>query len=208
MIIYNKKDIDIICDKLKNNSAVFAMKTDTVYGLMCNAYDKKAVDKIYQIKNRDRKKALGIFVDKKIIENGDINKIVDIEKFNYDLFYDLANKYSPGAITFILNKNINNKYLNYLSLNNKIGIRVPDNNILLEIIERVDFPLAQTSLNFSGETVVKTFNEVQDKFSNKIDFFVKSEFDDIDNNDISSTIIEINKIDYKIIRKGSIDFND
>ncbi len=206
--IYTIKDIDEICRLIKNNSAVFGMRTDTVYGMICSAYDKKAIDRIYNIKNRDKNKPLGLFVDKKILYNDEIKNIVDIEKFDYDLFYHLADKYWPGAITFILDKNINNQYLKHISDNDKIALRAPDNKIILDIIKKIDIPLAQTSLNLSGDREVTTFDELVEKFGGKLDFAIKCADDDCVNDNISSTILEIDKLDYKIIRKGKIEIND
>lgn len=206
--IYTIKDIDEICRLIKNNSAVFGMRTDTVYGMICSAYDKKAIDKIYNIKNRDKNKPLGLFVDKKILYNDEIKNIVDIEKFDYDLFYHLADKYWPGAITFIVDKNLKNQYLRYVSDNYKIALRAPDNKIILDIINKIDIPLAQTSLNISGDKEVTTFDELVEKFGDKLDFVIKCEEDCCVNDNISSTILEIDKSDYKIIRKGLIDIND
>lgn len=206
--IYTIKDIDEICRLIKNNSAVFGMRTDTVYGMICSAYDKKAIDRIYNIKNRDKNKPLGLFVDKKILYNDEIKNIVDVNKFDYDLFYQLADKYWPGAITFILDKNINNQYLKHISDNDKIALRVPDNKIISDIINRIDIPLTQTSLNLSGDREVTTFDEMVKKFGDKLDFVIKSEEDVFVNDNISSTILEIDKSDYKIIRKGKIEIND
>lgn len=204
--VYTIKDIDEICDLVKNKSAVFGMKTDTVYGIMCSAYDKKAIDKIYEIKNRDKNKPLGIFVNKNILYNDNIKNIIDIDKFDYELFLNMANKYWEGAVTFILPKNKNNQCLNYLSNNDKIGLRAPNTKIIIDIINNINTPLAQTSLNISGEKAVESFDELIEKFSDKLDFAIKIEDDKYDN--IPSSIIEITESDYKIIRKGNIIIND
>lgn len=204
--VYTIKDIDEICDLVKNKSAVFGMKTDTVYGIMCSAYDKKAIDKIYEIKNRDKNKPLGIFVNKNILYKDNIKNIINIDKFDYELFLNMANKYWEGAVTFILPKNKNNQCLNYLSDNDKIGLRAPNTKIIIDIINNINTPLAQTSLNISGEKEVESFDELIEKFSDKLDFAIKIEDDKYDN--IPSSIIEITESDYKIIRKGNIIIND
>ena len=54
--------MDLVVKTLKEEGKVVALKTDTVYGLVCNALDKKAVEKIYEIKKRESKKPLSIFV--------------------------------------------------------------------------------------------------------------------------------------------------
>lgn len=153
--IYSIKDIDKICDLIKNNSAVFGGRTDTLFSIICSAYDKKAIDKIYNIRKRDKNKPLGIFVDKKILYNDDLKNTVDTDKFNYEIFFNLTDKYWPGAVTFIFDKNENNQYLNYVTDNNKIGLRAPDYKIIINIINKINIPLAQTSLNLSGEKGVK-----------------------------------------------------
>ena len=92
-------DLDIVIKTLKEDGKVVAIKTDTVYGLVCNAFDKSATDKIYHIKNRESRKPLSIFV-KSIDE---VKKYVD--EANLTSFVKrIMEKYWPGALTIIFKK--------------------------------------------------------------------------------------------------------
>ena len=155
-----------IVDILKTEGKVVAIKTDTVYGLICNAYDKKAVDKIYDLKSREKKKPLSIFV-KSI---SDIEKYVSSDNLTKRNI-SIMEKYWPGALTIIFKKK--DDTLSHLTEGkNSIGIRIPDDKLLLEILAMCDFPLAQTSCNISGEEPYENADKIRDRFGDSIDLIV------------------------------------
>ena len=82
-------------------------------------------------------------------------------------------------------------------------IRIPDDKILLSILDKIDFPLAQTSCNMSNEKELKNSDEIYEKFGDKIDLIIASE-NDLDNK--PSTIVSIVDNDIKILRQGSVIF--
>lgn len=188
-------EIDEIVKKLKTAEQVVAIKTDTVYGLICNSYDEKACKKIYKIKNREDKKPLSIFV--KNVE--EVKKYVDSSVLSEKL-RNLMNKYWPGALTIILKKK-DNVFNDITCGFNTIGIRIPDDKDLLEILNKVDFPLAQTSCNVSGEPEYKSAKEIKDKLGDKIDLIVDG--GEIKES-IPSTVIEVKDHKIKVIRQGAI----
>ena len=201
--IYTKNDLVEIVNRIKNEDVVFAMKTDTVYGLM-SPINKKSVDRIYEIKKRDNKKALGIFINYEKY-NQHIKSLIDKNKTDINQFDNLANKYWPGALTMIVNIVENTDY-HILSQNNKLGIRVPKNELLLYILSNIDIGLAQTSCNISGEREVENYDELIEKFSDKIDFIVKTDDENMSN--ISSTIVDLSDNSFNILRQGNIIIND
>ena len=87
-------DIDYIVDILKNDGVIL-IPTDTVYGLMCDATNVKAVDKIYQMKNRDYSKPMLILVSSKDMLKKYCKDINAVEE-------ELIDKYFPGELTIIL----------------------------------------------------------------------------------------------------------
>ena len=201
--IYTKNDLEEIVYRLKNDNVVFAMKTDTVYGLIC-PINQKSIDRIYDIKNRDIKKPLGVFVNYDIYKQNIIN-IIDKNKTNISKFKNLADNYWPGALTILINILDNNNY-KILANNNKLGIRVPKVKFLLDILSYIDIGLAQTSCNISGEPEVDNMSELIDKFSKKIDFIIENDDENISNT--SSTIIDLTDNNFNILRQGNVVIND
>ena len=190
----NNINVDDIVSLLKNKSFVMAIPTDTVYALCCNALDKNAVEKIYSLKNRDKDKPISLF----------IKNIDELSKYIAQDISDstkaLLNKHWPGALTVVFKKK--NDAFDYLTSNkDSIGIRIPDDRLLNEILNKIDFPLAQTSCNMSNEKELKSADEIYEKFGDKIDLIIATE-KDLDNK--PSTIISIVDDSINIIRQGNI----
>lgn len=187
--------MDLVVKTLKEEGKVVALKTDTVYGLVCNALDKKAVEKIYEIKKRESKKPLSIFV-KNIDE---VEKYVDSSNLT-SYTKRLMGKYWPGALTIIFKKK--DGTLNHLSPNSDgIGIRIPNDKDLKYILDNIDFPLAQTSCNISGEKEYKNAFEIKEKLGKEIDLIVDG--GEITNN-IPSTVLSLECNEPIILRDGAL----
>ena len=189
-------DIDLIIKTLNEEGKVIAIKTDTVYGLICNAFDQKAIDKIYDIKKRERKKPLSIFI-KNIDE---LDKFVERRNLSKEIF-DILNKYWPGALTVIFKKK-NDTFDYFLNGLDTIGIRIPNDETLLNILNQINFPLAETSCNISNEKEYKTAEEIRDKLGDKLDLIVDG--GDVNNN-IPSTIVSVVNNEIITLRHGEID---
>lgn len=188
-------DLDIVIKTLKEDGKVVAIKTDTVYGLVCNAFDKSATDKIYHIKNRESRKPLSIFV-KSIDE---VKKYVD--EANLTSFVKrIMEKYWPGALTIIFKKK-GDIFDNITQGISSIGIRIPNDKNLLSILENIDFPLAQTSCNISGEKEYKNANEIRMKLGDSIDLIVDG--GEVKCN-VPSTILSVECNEPIILRDGAI----
>lgn len=216
--IVNIKDIntDDIVNMLHKKSFVMAIPTDTVYALCCNANDESAVAKIYSLKKREIEKPLSLFI-KNIneLEKYVATNIIDVVakhcepvlKFHRGEVLpsplhltELLDKHWPGALTVIFKKK-DNKYKYLTSGKDTIGIRIPNNKLLLDILNNIDFPLAQTSCNMSHEKELKNVTEIYDKFKDNIDLIIDS------GNDIvgkASTIISVDNGNIKILREGDI----
>ena len=197
--ILNEKNIDFIVEELKNKKT-FALMTDTVAGVICSFNEEDAIKKIYKLKKRDIKKPIGIFPKGKTIHEI-INYIDDITIIDDKIKNDILDiyKYWPGALTIIYK--LKNK-INYL-YNSKetLGIRVPNDFFLLKLLSKVDFNIAQTSLNLSTEEPCKNIEEIIDKFGKKVDYIIKTNNKNIG---LSSTIVDATGDRIKIIRQGSV----
>ena len=189
-------DIDLIIKTLNEEGKVIAIKTDTVYGLICNAFDQKAIDKIYDIKKRERKKPLSIFI-KNIDE---LDKYVVRDSLSKNTL-DILNKYWPGALTVIFKKK-NDTFDYFLNGLDTIGIRIPNDETLLNILNQINFPLAETSCNISNEKEYKNAEEIRDKLGDKLDLIVDG--GDVNDN-IPSTIVSVVNNEIITLRHGEID---
>ena len=158
--------------KVLQNGGLVIYPTDTVYGLGCNALNKKAVAKIKKLKGRDSKKPLSIIVPSKkwISEHCVVDK-------------KLVSKYLPGKYTLIVKKK-NKKFLNHVSESETIGIRIPKHSFV-ELIQKSGVPFITTSVNLSGEKPAINVDKIDKKIMNKVDVII----DDGIKNGKPSTIV-------------------
>ena len=164
--------------------------TDTVYGIGCNPFDKKAVEKVYSIKSRDKSKPFPILTHS-------LETAEKIAKFD-ERSRELAKQFWPGPLT-ILVELTDQDLQKSLDLTDKIALRVPKHNCTLELLKKCQF-LVGTSANKSGHSSFVDPDKCQNNIEGH-DVFVDGGWIDSDS---ESTIIEIVNNKIKIIRKGAI----
>ena len=149
--------------KIKNiitaleNGAVLVLPTDTVYGFVCDATNKKAVEKIYKIKERAKNKYLPLFVK-------NIKMAEDLSVINNESKKIIVKKW-PGKFTFVLNKK---SKIKMFGVDKKtVALRVPKYKLLNSLLNKIRIPLAQTSANISGQLATTKINEVIKYFEGK-----------------------------------------
>ena len=189
-LIINNTDnnIKLIIDTLNKEGSVIAINTDTVYGLVSNASDIVAINKIYEIKNRKQNKPLGMFI--KSIEL--LDKYVYIDN---DIINNLKNNIGK-SISYIFRIK-DNKYRFLNNNDDTISIRIPNDAYLKKILNNVDFPLAQTSCNFSNEPIYTNVNDINKNMGKHLSLIVNGGI----GNNVSSTIIDVTN-NYKVLRQG------
>ena len=164
--------------------------TDTVYGVGAIATDVEACKKIYQMKQRSDKKPLPLLCS-------DIEQIKEYVEEIDEAVESLMRKYWPGALTIIFKKKENvGKHLS----ENTIAFRMPNSRIALSIINKFS-PLATTSVNMSGEAEINNIDEIEEKFSDWIDYIVT---DEAYLSNIPSTVMDATGIFPVILREGKI----
>jgi len=156
------KKIERVVEILKSGG-VLVYPTDTIYGLGCDIFNKSAVEKIYKLKGRDRKKPLSIICS-------DIKEAAKYAIIQ-DYAYRLMKKTLPGPYTFVL-KARSEIPKTFLPKNRTVGIRIPKNQICLEIAKKLENPIITTSLNISGQKVMTSPNELSKELANKIDIII------------------------------------
>ena len=188
-----KTELEIIKEKLYN-SEVIAFPTETVMGLGVIYDDKKAYEKLNQIKRRPEDKPYTLML-------GNVN---DIYKYAYVTARDeiIINSFMPGPITILLNsKNVPGFVTHNTGV---IGIRVPAHDEVREMINFVNKPLLVPSANRSGEKPLSTYKQVIEVFGDELGYVVKMD----SFNEKPSTIIDLTGKDIKIIREGSITLDE
>ena len=187
-IKYTKMDTKQIIDRLLQGG-ILAFPTDTVFGLAC-IMDKDAIKKVYEAKGRSFDKPLPMMCNGKRMIDGVALINEDAEK--------LIDKYMPGAITIIFKKK--DHVEDYIT-NGKdtIGIRVPNDEWILNLIDEIHMPLLVTSANISGDDSLLKWEDVYACMDGKIDGFVCEDA----RGDLASTIVDCSR-EIKILREGPI----
>lgn len=190
MKVYKKEEIEKVKDDLLKGEIV-AFGTDTVFGLACVYDDLKAIEKVYAAKNREAKKALPMMC-------GNKEMIKEVAIVNEDAL-KIMDKFMPGAITIIYKKKpVISDYVT--SGLDTIGIRIPNDEWIIDLINRVNKPLLVTSANISSEPSLSKWNEVKEKLEGRIDGIVMGDA----KGEVSSTIVDCSKDEIKILRQGPI----
>lgn len=195
---YNQ-DPDIInkASSILKNGGIGIFPTDTVYGIGCNALDITGLEKLYKLKERNFNKPISILVSNPNMINKFVKNINNIER-------KLIENFWPGALTIIFNKSEIVPKLLTAGLDT-IGIRMPNNKIAIELIDKLGGPIAASSANISGEIPATNINNaLKNSFNNKIDFII----DDGETYNIPSTIVRVENDEIRILREGSITKND
>ena len=177
--------------EILTRGGVGVIPTDTVYGLCTNALNREGVKRIYRIKRRDIKKPLVLFVKDK----------GEIEKFGVvnDVAKKLIDNFIPGPITIVLKRKEGTPKISLKDIDT-IGIRIPDEEFVINLLKSLDFPLVTTSANISSRPTPKDTSSLKEFFSGIVDFIV----DGGERSGSPSTVVSIIGDEVKILREGRI----
>ncbi|MDZ5253149.1 L-threonylcarbamoyladenylate synthase [Clostridium sp. LIBA-8841] len=179
--------------KIIKSGGIGAFPTETVYGLGANALDGEAVKKIFEAKGRPQDNPLIIHIAKK----EDIDKYVaEVPKFAEELI----EKYWPGPLTIILKKKDIVSDITSAGLDT-VGVRMPDNDIALKLIELSGVPIAAPSANISGRPSPTDIERCEEDLNGRVDFIVGSEKSKIG---VESTIVDATGEHLCVLRPGGI----
>ncbi len=189
---YSKEDIKITVEALGNGEIVI-LPTDTVYGIAADAFNDEAIKKIYKLKNREFSNPCNILVSNINMIRSAVKEISKEEE-------RIIKKFFPGALTIIFDKNKN--ISDVITANKKtVGIRIPDNKFLIEVINEFGRPIVATSLNLAGKESMVNLDNLSNDFKEKADLIVD---EGNTKGGIASTIIKINSGKVEILREGPI----
>ncbi|MGL4990016.1 MAG: L-threonylcarbamoyladenylate synthase [Sarcina sp.] len=178
--------------KIIIESGIVAFPTETVYGLGANALDEKAVLKIFEAKGRPQDNPLIVHVASKDISN----YVTEVPK----VATELIDKFWPGPLTLILKKKDIIPKRTSAGLDS-IGLRMPSDEIALELIRRSGKPIAAPSANISGRPSPTDMNRCIEDLDGKVDYILGGNRSFVG---VESTIVDLTVNPPCILRPGGI----
>ena len=187
-----KKVVEVL-----RNGGLVIYPTDTVYGLGCDITNSRALEKLAKIKGIKLEKANFSFVCSSLSNLSDYVKQIDTSTFK------ILKRALPGPYTFILPGN--NDLPKEFRKKKTVGIRVPANNIALQIVEMLGNPIVSTSIHDEDEVIEYSTDPelIFEKWNNKVDLVIDGGYGD----NVASTIIDLTGYEPEVVRegKGSLD---
>ena len=175
--------------EILKKGGVIVYPTDTHYGIGCDIMNKKAIERIYQLKQRDKSKPFSF------ICSGLKNISLYAKVSNYA--YKTMRRLLPGPYTFILE---GSKLVPKIMLTNRktAGIRVPDNSICLALVNKLGNPIITTSATMPDGTILHDASLIHDYFGPRIDAVIDGSVVPVRPSSVISLINDIPEI----IRRG------
>lgn len=186
------KGIQKIVDVLKNGG-VIVYPTDTVYGIGCDITQYKAVEKVARLKKLEMEKSNLSFIC------SDLSHLSDYCRPIPNNLFKLMKHYLPGPFTFILNAN--NQVPHYFKSRKKtVGIRIPNNRIILEIVRELGNPILSTSVHDEDEIIDYTTDPelIHEKYGDHVDLVIDGGF----GGNLPSTVVDCTGELPFVVRQG------
>lgn len=185
--------ISQVAESLKKGGVII-FPTDTVYALGCDLYSKKGLQELAKLKDVKLGKANFSIICK------DFSDISNYVKHLSRPVFKLLKQNLPGPFTFILPAT--NEIPKLFDSNRKeIGIRIPDNPIILEIVKELGNPVAVTSLHNEEDTIQDYFADpyaIYERYEEKVDYIIDGGYGNLD----ASTIVDCSGDAPEIVRQG------
>lgn len=191
----NPKTIEQIVKVLKDGGIII-YPTDTVYGIGCDITNQKAIERVCQIRGIKTDKANLSFICYDLTDISQYTK-----PFNTTIFR-VVKKALPGPFTFIFNAS--NQVPKLLSSKKKtVGIRVPDNNIVREIVNALGNPIVTTSIRDEDDIIEYSTDPelIYEKYKDLVDLVIDGGYGD----NVASTVVDTTSGEFEIIREGKGD---
>ncbi|MBW2636379.1 MAG: threonylcarbamoyl-AMP synthase [Deltaproteobacteria bacterium] len=175
--------------KVLNDGGIIVYPTDTVYGIGCDLFNKRAIEKIYEIKKRSAKQPFSFVCS----DLSDISQYAVVSNHTYKIM----RHFLPGPYTFILGASkLVPKIL--LPKRKTVGIRVPDNKICLAIVSEFGHPIISTSVKSEENGIMTDPADMHEELKNKVDLVIDG---GILGSELSSVINLVDDIP-EVVREG------
>ena len=179
-----------IIQTLKSGGTIL-YPTDTIWGIGCDATNIDAIEKIFEIKKREKTKSMIILVE----SEKRLQDLVDVPEMAWEIM-DLSEK--PVTIIYDHPKGLPKELL---AEDGSIGIRLVKNDFLKKLISKLNKPLVSTSANFSGEKSPMKFSDISQEIVDSVDFVVEENQDKVSEYSGSSIIRVWSDGRVKVIRE-------
>jgi len=194
----NEKAIQQVVEVLKRGGVII-YPTDTVYGIGCDITNHKAIERVCEIRGLKVDKANLSFICYDLTDISQYTKPFDTSVFR------VLKKALPGPFTFIFNAS--GQVPKLLSSKKKtVGIRVPDNNIVREIVKQLGNPIVTTSIRDEDDILEYSTDPelIHEKYENLVDMVIDGGYGD----NIASTVVDLTSGDFEVIREGKGDLEE
>ena len=188
----NPRHMDAIVECLQRGGLV-VFPTDTIYGLGCDIYNHKAAERLAAIKGKKLEKAEFSFIFSDLSHLSDFTKQLDKNVFK------LLKKNLPGPFTFILPANSNVPKI-FKGKKKTIGIRVPNNRIVTDLVKMLGNPLLTTSVHDEDQVIEYTTDPelIHEKYGEKVDIVIDGGY----GGNVASTVVDCTGDEPVILREG------
>jgi tRNA threonylcarbamoyl adenosine modification protein (Sua5/YciO/YrdC/YwlC family) len=175
--------------KVLEDGGLVAYPTDTYYGIGCDLNSKKAIDRLYGVKNRDRKKPLAILCP----DLSDVARYAKVSNFAYRIMRQLT----PGPFTFVLEAT---KLVPDMmqSKQKEVGIRVPQAPLMLAIAAKLGRPIVTTSATDMDGAVLTDAKAIKESLGQRLDLILDGGLQP----DEPSTIVSLLNDEIEVLRQG------
>ncbi len=193
----NPKSIDQAVEILRKGGVII-YPTDTVYGMGCDITNQKAIERVCAIRGLKPDKSNLSFICYDLTDISQYTKPFDTAVFR------VLKKALPGPFTFIFNAS--SQVPKLLSSKKKtVGIRIPDNNIVRDIVKALGNPIVTTSIHDEDEIIEYSTDPelIYEKYQEKVDLVIDGGFGD----NVASTVVDVTSGEFEVIREGKGDLD-
>lgn len=175
--------------KVLEDGGLIAYPTDTYYGIGCDLSSKKAIDRLYGIKNRDRKKPFAFLCP----DLSDVAKYARVSNFAYRIMRQLT----PGPFTFVLEAT---KLVPDMmqSKQKQVGIRVPQAPLMLAIAAKLGRPIVTTSATGLEDEILTDAKEIKEALGTRLDLILDGGVQPAE----PSTVVSLIDDQLEVLRQG------
>jgi L-threonylcarbamoyladenylate synthase len=187
-----KEKIDKAAEIIKRGG-IIVFPTDTVMGIGTYFLNLEGQKKIYDLKKREKKKPLVIFIKDK----EELKKFISHKKLGI-LREKIISNFWPGPLTCIFKSKLKGNFL-WISKEGKVGVRIPNHDLIINLLEKTG-PLATTSANLSGSPSIVFYKDLPLSIKSEIDYLITENSLGL----LPSTVIDLSEYPFKLLRKGPI----
>ncbi|MEE4310349.1 MAG: L-threonylcarbamoyladenylate synthase [candidate division KSB1 bacterium] len=180
-------------DVLKKGG-IITYPTDTVYGIGCDIFDKQSIEKIFLLKGKSKFSPLSFICP----DLKDISKYAFVSNQAYKIMRQLL----PGPYTFVL-KGTRLVPKLMITKRNTVGIRVPDNNICIQLLRQLGNPIVSTSASLKNDIIFTDPEEIDRHMGHALDLIIDGGILGVN----PSSVIDLSEEPFRVLRKGKGDIS-